>query len=71
MDSAQELYNEGLNTGWNRITVRDSDELPDSIRGDALWINPSLSKNGYNVPASYHVLHEDAYYPIEFINGDW
>ena len=71
MDIAQELYNEGLNIGWNRITVRDSDDLPDSIRGDALWINPSLSKNGHNVPASYHVLHEDAYYPIKFINGDW
>ena len=71
MDSAQELYNKGLNQGWNRITVRDSDDLPESIKGDALWINPSLSRNGHNIPASYHALHEGDYYPVEFINGNW
>ena len=71
MDLAQELYSEGLNQGWTRITVWDSDDLPNSIKGDALWINPSLSKNGHGIPPSYHVFHEDAHYPIEFINGDW
>ena len=49
MDSAQELYNEGLNQGWNQITVRDSDDLLESIKGDALWINPSLSRNGHDI----------------------
>ena len=71
MDSAQELYNEGLNQGWNQITVRDSDDLPESIKKDVLWINPSLSRNGHDIPASYHALHKGDYYPIEFINGDW
>ena len=71
MDSEQELYYAGLNSGWNRITIRDSDDLSDSIRGDALWIKPSTSKNGHNILASYHVLHEDLYYPIKFINSDW
>ena len=71
MDSAQELYNKGLNQGWNQITVQDSDDLPESIKGDTLWINPSLSRNRHNIPASYHALHEGDYYLIEFINGNW
>ena len=71
MDSAQELFNDQLMKGWTRVTVQDKDDLPDRIRGDALWIKPSLSINGNQIPASYHALHNNEYYPIEFVNGEW
>ena len=44
MDSAQELYNEGLNQGWNQITVRDSDDLPESIRETRCGLTPLCPK---------------------------
>ena len=70
MDSAQELYNVGLNSGWNRITIWDNDDLSNSIKRDMLWIKPFMSKNEHDILASYHALYKNSYYPIEFINGD-
>ena len=39
--------------------------------GAAIWITPSTNAKGNTPPPSYHILHNDTYHPVEFVNNTW
>ena len=46
-------------------------DLPNSVKGAALWLKLTANARGNIPPASYHVLHDGMYHPIEFVNNAW
>ena len=58
-------------TDLRRINPRETPDLPESIRGEAIWFAPEETPNGHKPPISYHILSEGVYYPIEFVNNAW
>ena len=67
----QGLYEEHLQTDITWAPVWKEDDLPNEIRGTAFWFFPEKSKNGHDIPPSYHVTYEATLYPVEFINERW
>ena len=67
----QGLYEECLQTDITQAPVRKEDDLPDEIQGTMIWFFLEKSKNGHNIPPSYHVAYEATFYPVEFINECW
>jgi hypothetical protein len=67
----ENLTNKKLKEGLNRIKVRSKEDLPEEIRGTAVWMQPSADKNGTVPPSSFHALAENLFYPVEFINFTW
>src|SRR5882762_8972679 len=71
MTSYQELHIATLEAGLGRVTVRTEPDLPDSIVGAAVWLQPDAKASGDIPPPTYHALHENYYNPVEFINDSW
>jgi hypothetical protein len=71
MTNYQELYVATLEAGLGKITVRTEPDLPDSIVGAAVWLQPEAKPSGNIPPPTYHALHENYYNPVEFVNGSW
>ena len=65
------LYEDRLKTDLAWAPVRKEDDLPDEIRGTAVWFFPNKLPNGHDIPLSYHVAYEAVLYPVEFINERW
>ncbi len=70
MTSYQELVIQDHMGMW-RITPWDNPDLPNTITGAAIWITPSTNAKGNTPPPSYHILHNETYHPVEFINKAW
>ena len=65
------LYEECLKTDIAWAPVWMEDDLPDEIWGTVIWFFPDKSKNGHDLPPSYHVAYEGTLYSVEFINKHW
>src|SRR6266403_951054 len=57
--------------GMQQITPQKNPDLPNTIMGAAIWITPSTNAKGNTPPPSYHILHNDTYHPVEFVNNTW
>jgi len=71
MTTYQDLYHALIEAGLGRIEVRKEDDLPDHIKGGAVWLQPDARPSGTIPPPSYHTLHGDLYHPVEFTNNHW
>ncbi len=57
--------------GMRRITPRTNPDLLEAITEAVLWIQPQTNAKGNTPPASYHVLYNEIYHPVEFVNNAW
>jgi hypothetical protein len=61
----------GITKGNRRINPRRKPDLPERIKGSAIWWIPDPSPNGHMIPPSYHIQYKDTLHPVEFINQQW
>jgi hypothetical protein len=58
-------------TNYRRANPRSKPDLPTWIIGSAEWKNPTASPKGRTRPPSYHVILDNVWYPVEYINREW